>query len=246
MAVRRFVDHEVMPAAPAAWDAAEMSWDVIRRLPDLGVVGDDIAVHGCAGLDPLTSAWWTWSSPAATAASRSSCVVQSGLAMKTIDDARAPRSRRSEFLPAMARLETIGAFGLTEPEHGSDSVSLETTARRDGDDWVIDGAQALDRQRQHRRPDDRVGPGHRDRERARASSSTPRRPATRRASSRARGRCARCGRPTSISTASASRSPTGCRARESFNDTGTRARHHPRHLRVDRARPRHRRPTTPP
>ena len=41
----------------------------------------------------------------------------------------------------MARLETIGAFGLTEPDHGSDSVALETTARRDGDDWIIDGAK---------------------------------------------------------------------------------------------------------
>jgi glutaryl-CoA dehydrogenase len=47
--------------------------------------------------------------------------------------------QKQRWLPPMARLETIGAFGLTEPEHGSDSVSLETTARRDGDDWVIDG-----------------------------------------------------------------------------------------------------------
>ena len=55
MAVRRFVDHEVLPAAPAAWDAAEMSWDLIRQAADLGIIGDDIDGHGGAGLDPLTS-----------------------------------------------------------------------------------------------------------------------------------------------------------------------------------------------
>ena len=56
----------------------------------------------------------------------------------------------------MAALDKIGAFALTEPDHGSDAVGLETTARRDGDSWVLNG-QALDRQRQHRRRD-RAGP----------------------------------------------------------------------------------------
>src|SRR3954452_25307193 len=54
MAVRKFVDHEVSPAAPEAWDAAQMSWDVINRLPALGIVGDDIEGNGCPGLDPLS------------------------------------------------------------------------------------------------------------------------------------------------------------------------------------------------
>ena len=53
----------------------------------------------------------------------------------------APRSRRPAGLPPMARLELIGAFALTEPEHGSDSVSLETEARRDGDGYVLNGAK---------------------------------------------------------------------------------------------------------
>ena len=49
--------------------------------------------------------------------------------------------QKQRWLPGMARLELVGAFGLTEPEHGSDSVSLETRARRDGDAWVLDGAK---------------------------------------------------------------------------------------------------------
>ena len=49
----------------------------------------------------------------------------------------APRYRAAE--EAMARMEALGAFALTEPEHGSDSVALETRVRRDGDEWVLDG-----------------------------------------------------------------------------------------------------------
>jgi glutaryl-CoA dehydrogenase len=48
-------------------------------------------------------------------------------------------SQKERWLPSMARLETIGAFALTEPNHGSDSVALETTARRHGDTWILDG-----------------------------------------------------------------------------------------------------------
>ncbi len=66
--------------------------------------------------------------------------VQAGLAMKSIA-MLGSEEQKQQWLPAMARLEKIGAFALTEPEHGSDSVALETIARRDGDSWVIDGAK---------------------------------------------------------------------------------------------------------
>jgi len=66
--------------------------------------------------------------------------VQSGLAMKAIDMLGSPE-QKERWLPAMARLDAIGAFALTEPMHGSDSVALETSARRDGDGWVLDGAK---------------------------------------------------------------------------------------------------------
>ncbi|MEA2256014.1 MAG: glutaryl-CoA dehydrogenase, partial [Solirubrobacteraceae bacterium] len=66
--------------------------------------------------------------------------VQAGLAMKAIDMLGSPE-QKERWLAPMARMERIGAFALTEPEHGSDSVALETRARRDGDGWVIDGAK---------------------------------------------------------------------------------------------------------
>jgi glutaryl-CoA dehydrogenase len=66
--------------------------------------------------------------------------VHSGLAMGTID-LLGSDVQKARWLPPMARLEKIGAFGLTEPQHGSDSVSLETTARRESDEYVINGAK---------------------------------------------------------------------------------------------------------
>ena len=66
--------------------------------------------------------------------------VQSGLAMKAIA-MLGSEEQKQRWLAPMARLEQIGAFALTEPDHGSDSVALETSARRDGDGYVIDGAK---------------------------------------------------------------------------------------------------------
>ena len=66
--------------------------------------------------------------------------VQAGLAMKSIA-MLGSEEQKQRWLPAMARLEKLGAFALTEPDHGSDSVALETAARREGDWYVINGAK---------------------------------------------------------------------------------------------------------
>src|SRR5215208_8418702 len=66
--------------------------------------------------------------------------VHSGLAMTSIA-LLGDEEQKQRWLPPMARMEQIGAFGLTEPDHGSDAVALETRARRDGDHWVLDGAK---------------------------------------------------------------------------------------------------------
>jgi glutaryl-CoA dehydrogenase len=64
--------------------------------------------------------------------------VQAGLAMRSIAMLGSEAQKR-RWLPAMARLDKLGAFALTEPAHGSDSVALETSARREGDAWVLNG-----------------------------------------------------------------------------------------------------------
>ena len=76
--------------------------------------------------------------PAATASIATLNAVHSGLAMTTIAMVGSAE-QRARYLPRMATCEILGAFALTEPNHGSDVVALETRARRDGNEWVLDG-----------------------------------------------------------------------------------------------------------
>ncbi len=93
----------------------------------------------------------------ATAAWAPSCGVQGGLAMRSIH-MHGSEEQKQRWLPAMARCEKLGAFALTEPGHGSDSVSLETEARRDGDEYVINGAKRWIGNGIHGRRGGAVGP----------------------------------------------------------------------------------------
>ena len=140
IATRRFVDHEVLPVINEYWEAAELPWPLIRRLAELGLMGEDIQGYGCPGMSPLARGLINMELHRGDGSLATFLGVQSGLAMKSID-LLGSEEQKQRWLPAMARLEAVGAFALTEPGHGSDSVSLETNARRDGDHWVLDGAK---------------------------------------------------------------------------------------------------------
>ena len=137
---RRFVDEEVLPVINGYWERAELPWPLMHRLAELGLVGEDIRGHGCAGMSPLARGLVNMELHRGDGSLGTFLGVQSGLAMKAID-MLGSEEQKACWLPAMARLDAIGAFALTEPEHGSDSVSLETRARREGDEWVLDGAK---------------------------------------------------------------------------------------------------------
>jgi glutaryl-CoA dehydrogenase len=140
LATRRFVDEEVLPAINDFWERAAPPWPLLTRMAELGVIGEDIAGYGCPGMTPLAVGLVHMELHRGDGSLGTFLGVQSGLAMKSIA-MLGSEAQKERWLPAMARLEKIGAFALTEPEHGSDSVALETTARRDGDTWVIDGAK---------------------------------------------------------------------------------------------------------
>jgi glutaryl-CoA dehydrogenase len=123
----------------------------------LGIVGEDIEGYGCPGLDPIACGLATMELNRGDGSLGTVLGVHSGLAMKSIA-MLGSEEQKQRWLPAMARLEKLGAFALTEPDHGSDSVALETTARRDGDRVRDRRRQALDRQRQPRRRHRRLGP----------------------------------------------------------------------------------------
>jgi glutaryl-CoA dehydrogenase len=137
---RRFVDREVLPVINEYWEAAELPWPLLHRLPELGLLGEDIEGYGCPGMSPLARGLVNMELHRGDGSLGTFLGVQSGLAMKSIA-LHGSEEQKQRWLPAMARLEAIGAFGLTEPAHGSDSVALGTSARRDGGDWVLDGAK---------------------------------------------------------------------------------------------------------
>jgi glutaryl-CoA dehydrogenase len=137
---RRFVEDEVLPVINGYWERAEFPRELCARLGELGLVGDGLEGYGCPQMSPLAAGLVNMELSRGDGSLGTFLGVQAGLAMRSIHLLGSEEQKR-RWLPAMARVEKIGAFALTEPSHGSDSVALETTARREGDEYVIDGAK---------------------------------------------------------------------------------------------------------
>jgi glutaryl-CoA dehydrogenase len=137
---RAFVDDEVLPVINDYWERAEFPRPLVERLGTLGIVGDGIVGYGCPEMSPIACGLIHMELNRCDGSLGTFVGVQAGLAMQSLA-MLGSEEQKQHWLPSMARLETIGAFALTEPNHGSDSVALETSARRDGDSWVIDGVK---------------------------------------------------------------------------------------------------------
>lgn len=138
---REFLDAEVVPFR-RDWDRAEsIDLDLVPKLGELGFFGMTIPEeHGGVGGDYVTYALMMEELGRADSSVRGVVSVSSGLVAKPILEHGTPEQQQ-EWLPRLTRGEALGCFGLTEPGHGSDAGNLTTRARRDGDDWVIDGAK---------------------------------------------------------------------------------------------------------
>ena len=137
---RRFVDDEVLPVINGYWERAELPVDLMRRCGELGLVGDGIRGYGCPDMSPMAAGLVIMELNRGDGSIGTFVGIQGGLAMRSIA-MLGSEEQKQRWLPAMARVEKLGAFALTEPEHGSDSVSLETSARRDGDGYVLNGSK---------------------------------------------------------------------------------------------------------
>ena len=135
---RQFVDDHVLPQINEYWDRAEFPWPIVEKLGATGLVGDGLEGYGCPPMDPLSAGLVTMELNRGDGSIATFVGVQAGLAMRSIAYCGS-EEQKQRWLPPMARLDAIGAFALTEPDHGSDSVALETSARRDGDSWVLNG-----------------------------------------------------------------------------------------------------------
>jgi glutaryl-CoA dehydrogenase len=138
--VRAFGEHEVLPVINDYWERAAFPFELVPKLAELGVAGTTIDGYGCPGMSRLAAGIVSRELARADGSLNTFFAVHSSLAMGSIA-LLGSDEQRSRWLPPMARLELIGAFALTEPQHGSDSVSLETTARRDGNAYVLNGAK---------------------------------------------------------------------------------------------------------
>jgi glutaryl-CoA dehydrogenase len=138
-AVRKFMTTDVAPVLLEHWSRATFPFEIVPGMRELGIAGLPYHGYGCGGRRYLLDGM------IAMELARTDCSiatfngVHGGLAMGSIYLCGSDEQRQ-RFLPAMARYDTIGSFGLTEPDVGSGaSGGLQTTARRVGDTWILNG-----------------------------------------------------------------------------------------------------------
>src|SRR3954453_1532620 len=136
--LRAFCEAEVLPVINPYRERAEFPFELVPKIAGLGLAGGTIEGHGCPGMSAVAAGLVSQEWARADGSIGTFFGVHSNLAMQSID-MLGSEEQKDRWLPGMARLELIGAFALTEPDHGSDAVALETAVRRDGDDYVLDG-----------------------------------------------------------------------------------------------------------
>ena len=138
--VGRYVDDKVIPLMREAFEKHKFPRHLITEVAELGLLGSSIDGYDCAGLNSVSYGLICQELERGDSGLRSFVSVQSSLVMFPIH-AYGSEEQKQRWLPAMARGETIGCFGLTEPHGGSDPSNMKTHAKRDGDDWILNGAK---------------------------------------------------------------------------------------------------------
>lgn len=138
--VRQFVADRVLPDVADWFEAGTFPRDLAKEMGALGLLGMHLDGYGCAGTNATSYGLACLELEAGDSGVRSFVSVQGSLAMFPIWKFGS-EEQKQQWLPQMAAGEAIGCFGLTEPDAGSDPGSMRTRARRDGDDWVLNGSK---------------------------------------------------------------------------------------------------------
>ncbi|MBT8103565.1 MAG: acyl-CoA dehydrogenase family protein [Gammaproteobacteria bacterium] len=138
--VARYVDDKVIPLMREAFEQHRFPRHLIGEVAELGLLGTSIDGYDCAGLNSVSYGLICQELERGDSALRSFVSVQSSLVMFPIH-AYGSEEQKQRWLPAMARGEAIGCFGLTEAHGGSDPGNMKTHAKRDGDDWILNGSK---------------------------------------------------------------------------------------------------------
>jgi glutaryl-CoA dehydrogenase len=137
--VRSYVRKEVLPHIGQWFDEATLpARDLAKAFGDLGLLGMHLEGYGCAGASPMAYGLAVMELEAGDSGIRSLVSVQGSLAMFAIWKFGS-EEQKQHWLPRMAAGDAVGCFGLTEPDFGSNPGGMRTRARRDGDDWVLNG-----------------------------------------------------------------------------------------------------------
>jgi glutaryl-CoA dehydrogenase len=139
-AVRGFVGDQILPGIADWFERGEFPREVAKGLADLGLLGMHLEGYGCAGASAVSYGLACLELEAGDSGFRSFVSVQGSLCMFPIHRFGS-EEQKERWLPSMARGEVIGCFGLTEPDVGSDPGRMRTTARREGQGWVLHGTK---------------------------------------------------------------------------------------------------------
>jgi len=139
--VARFTDERVLPIIGDCFDQARFPKELVPEMAELGLLGSSLPTeYGCAGMNAVSYGLICQELERGDSGIRSFASVQSSLCMYPIY-AYGGEEQRKRWLPQMAAGKVIGCFGLTEPHGGSDPANMKTNAKKDGGDWIINGAK---------------------------------------------------------------------------------------------------------
>ena len=139
-AVRDYAAAELSPRIAEWYESNTLPRDIAKGLGSLGLLGMHLEGYGCAGTNATSYGLACRELEAVDSGLRSFVSVQGSLAMFALHR-WGSEEHKQQWLPRMATGEALGCFGLTEADAGSDPGSMRTRARRDGDDWVLDGSK---------------------------------------------------------------------------------------------------------
>jgi glutaryl-CoA dehydrogenase len=139
--VARFSDERVLPIIGDCFDKGRFPIELVPEMAELGLLGSSLPhEYGCAGMNAVSYGLICQELERGDSGIRSFASVQSSLCMYPIY-AYGSEEQRKRWLPQMAQGKVIGCFGLTEPHGGSDPANMKTNAKKDGGDWIINGAK---------------------------------------------------------------------------------------------------------
>jgi glutaryl-CoA dehydrogenase len=138
--VARFVDERFLPLIVDHYERATFPMELVPELAKLGLLGMHLHGYGAAGMNNVMYGLACQELERGDSGLRSFVSVQGSLCMFPIERYGSD-DQKERWLPAMAKGEVIGCFGLTEPDFGSNPAGMQTRARKDGGDWILNGTK---------------------------------------------------------------------------------------------------------